>query len=73
MSDTKEKTIVLKPGEVWTPSGGEQPDIDLVLPAGFNPVSQQLDRPVCTCGVDKVGSGIHSDWCDLKKREGNGE
>lgn len=18
----------------------------------------------CTCGVDKLGAGIHSDWCD---------
>lgn len=57
-----EKKIVLKPEEEWHPT-------DLILPEGYNPVSQQYDRPQCTCGMEKLGGGLHSDWCDLEAKD----
>ena len=45
--------VILKPGEIW--DGGK-----LEVPK-FNPMNNETK---CTCGVDKVGYGIHSDWCD---------
>lgn len=51
-------TIILKPDEVWKPITG------IILPEGNRPVSRYDEAPKCTCGVDVVGTGKHSDYCD---------
>jgi hypothetical protein len=32
--------------------------------AETTPTPEQGESSGCTCGAAKVGSGIHSDWCD---------
>lgn len=38
------------------------------LPRGFAPVSEVVKK--CTCGVEKLGEGKHSNWCDKERNDG---
>lgn len=43
-------TLILSPGEVWLPKGKDN--------------FIECKGPVCQCGVDTLGYGKHSDWCE---------
>ena len=58
----KIKEITLQPDEEWVPSK----DAGLVLPVGYNPVVKKENK--CTCGMEKIGGGLHSDYCDLEAK-----
>lgn len=73
------KSITLGPNDVWPPvmNDYQRKILDAALDEELfgkdnikqqSPKDQVIDQmnnePKCTCGVDSVGYGIHSDWCD---------
>ena len=44
--------ITLGPGEIWLPEGYKKDNF------------VDCKGPVCQCGVDTLGYGKHSDWCE---------
>lgn len=71
MVHASSRQITLKPGETWyIDCDGDGPE----LPRGVQVVSDGTNDHTCTCGVDKVGQGKHSDWCaKYEKEQSDGE
>jgi hypothetical protein len=67
-TDAISRQITLKPDEDWPketwwiPCDGDGPE----LPRGIRTVINEVK---CTCGVDAVGQGRHSDWCPKYTKE----
>ena len=57
-----ETKVKLKPDEPWCPIYINTEEETFVLPVGNQ---EELNKPkTCTCGIEAIGGGIHSDWCD---------
>jgi hypothetical protein len=57
--DKDSKEIILGPADIWLPGGQQNEQV--------NSESGTLNLPAkkeCTCGIESIGGGIHSEWCD---------